>query len=275
MLQVMESSDSKLAYINHQLSLLKERMTQEQSRLNTMMEKKDRKIQSQNHLIKKMKNLIEMQKFQMTTGGCQIVHKQINFKMGEAKEPLPTIGDSSKLKVELNTDDDVYTEARSHTSSLKRQSKFIKGASRPKLFASKNISSNLQPSVSCQNLSKISHTNLSAASCENLFANPTHQLKPAVPSRRNVNQKLYNDMSDQDSGFWSVKSDNRGNDSNEARFKRRESYQRAISIESPSKESLLLKSKQETTRTIDENSNIDLKSHLTRFSSYSYLPNVC
>ena len=147
-----------------------------------------------------MKTLIELQKFQLKTGGCKVFNYESNSRLNEAKKPVPTIivEDTDKLIVEPNYLDDVHTPA----VSLRRQSKFMKGAERPKLFVPKKLSSkrNVQPSVSCQNLSTDSYKNLSNSSCDNLG-------KPPVPSRQSVNQKLYCDnTSDQDSGFWSFRS---------------------------------------------------------------------
>ena len=137
-----------------------------------MIEKKDQKIKSQTQIIKKMKNLIEMQKLQMKTGGCKIYCDEISYKMLGANKSLSTIlvEDTSKIEEEPKTDDDIKTEARSQSSTLKRQSKFMKGAARPKLLVSKNLSYNnsIQPSVSWQDLSTMLHTNLSVPSCENL-----------------------------------------------------------------------------------------------------------
>ena len=223
-----------------------------------------------------MKTLIEMWKFQIKTGGCQVFIYESNSRLNETKKHVPTIivEDTDKLIVEANYLDDVRTPA----VSLRRQSKFMKGAERPKLFSPKNLPAkrNVQPSVSCQNLSTASYKNLSNSSCENLG-------KPPVPSRQSVNQKLYSDNnSDQDSGFWSFRSGKYEKDdvknescSRNGNFKRRESYQRAINIESPGYRSSFLKSRHETPRTIKEENTIYFKSQLTRFSSHSHLPNVC
>ena len=232
------------------------------------MEKKDRKIKSQKHLIKKMKNMVEMQKFQLQTGGCDVFDDDINFKLSNANKSLPTIlvEDTNEVKECPKTDEDTKIEARSHSSTLRRQSKFIKGAERPKLFVSPNRQN--QPSVSWQDLSSILHKNLSESSCENLLTIPKESVKPAIPSRINVNQKLYNEStSDHDSGVWSVRSCNGELESSKEKFRRRESYQKAVTIDYPSKGRLLARSKH---KTIAESNSYDLK----RFSSYSHLPNV-
>jgi hypothetical protein len=62
-----EKADSNLYFINQQLSSLKERMIKEQTRLNKMIEKKDKKIQSQSVIIQKMRTLIELQTFKIKT----------------------------------------------------------------------------------------------------------------------------------------------------------------------------------------------------------------
>jgi hypothetical protein len=69
----------------------------------------------------------------------------------------------------------------------------MKGAARPKLLVYKNLSSNnsIHSSVSWQDLKTMIHTNLSAPSRENLSTIPTQSLRPAVPSSKNVKQKLY------------------------------------------------------------------------------------
>jgi hypothetical protein len=54
------SVTSSLIYINQQLVMLKEKMAKEQMRLNTLIEKKDIKIKSQNDQIIKMKSLIKL-----------------------------------------------------------------------------------------------------------------------------------------------------------------------------------------------------------------------
>ena len=61
--------------------------------------------------------------------------------MSEANKSLPTIlvEDTSKIEGEPNTDDENKTETRSQSSTLRRQSKFPKGATRPKQYAAKCI----------------------------------------------------------------------------------------------------------------------------------------
>ena len=139
-------------------------MIQEKSRLSVMIEKKDRKSMSQNHLINKMNNLIEMQKFQLQTGGCDVFDDEINFQLSSDNKSLPTIQveDTTEVKERFKSDEDTKTEARSHSSTLRRQSKFIKGTERPKLYVSPNRQN--QPSVSWQDLSSVLHKNLSESS---------------------------------------------------------------------------------------------------------------
>ena len=62
MFQVRHTSNYNLTYINQQLAMLKEKMVKEQMRLNTLIEKKDIKIKSQNDQIIKMKSFIKCQK---------------------------------------------------------------------------------------------------------------------------------------------------------------------------------------------------------------------
>ena len=129
------------------------------------------------------------------------------------------------------------------------------------------------PSVSWQDLSTMLHKNLSAPSCENISAIPTQALRPAVPSRKNVNQKLYSDSpSDQGSGVWSGISSNVNMDATKERFKRTESYQKTVTLEVPIRGRLLARSQ---SKTIYETTSLDITSQLSRFSSYSKLPNIC
>jgi hypothetical protein len=151
----------------------------------------------------------------------------------------------------------------------------MKGAARPKLLVSKNLSSNnsIHSSVSWQDLKTMIHKNLSAPSRENLSTIPTQSLRPAVPSRKNVKQKLYSDSpSDQSSGVWSERSKYLNMDANKESFKRRESYQKAVNLEFPSRGRLLATSKH---KTISETTSLDITSQRSRFSSYSNLPNIC
>ena len=224
-----------------------------------------------------MKYLLEMQKFQMKTESCTILYNEISYNIYKANESLPTIlvEDTCKLEEEPKTDDETITEARSQSSTLKRQSKFMKGAARPKHLVSKNSSSNnnMHQSLSWQDLSKMLHKNLSAPSCENLSSISTKSLKPLVPSRNHVSQKLYSDnLSDQDSRVWSGRSCNGDMNTPKERFRRRESYQKAVNLEYPNRGRLLARSKH---KTIAEDSSLDMTSQLSRFSSYSNLPNIC
>ena len=212
-----------------------------------------------------------MHKFQMKTGGCKLVHNKINFKMSEANKSLPTIlvEDTSKIEEEPNTDDETKKEARSQSSTLRRQSKFTKGAARPKLLVSKHSSSNnsMHPCGSWQDLSTMLHKSLSAPSRENLSTIPTQSLRPANPSKKNVNQKLY---SDNTSGVGSGRSSNGDIDAtkDKERFKRRESYQKVVNLKFPSRVRLLARPKH---KTITETTSLDITSQLSRFSSYSNL----
>ena len=135
MFQVRHTSNYNLAYINQQLAMLKEKMVKEQMRLNTLIAKKDIKIQTQTDQIIKMKSLINCQKSRK----ADIPEKNcLSIK----------VEDSSMLRVENERLHDFYAQGKSHTTSLKRQPKFTKGSERPKFH---NTINKMRPAMSCQN----------------------------------------------------------------------------------------------------------------------------
>ena len=122
-----------------------------------------------------------------------------------------------KIRIENERLHDFYAQAKSHTTSLKRQPKFTKGSERPKFH---NTINKMRPAMSCQNLSTLtkvskSHDlfpNLLASSCENLSEDLTKQ---AILMRKKSNLKLHSDViSDKDSGFGSFRSDKLTNNNN-------------------------------------------------------------
>ena len=251
-----ETADSNLAFIHHQLSLLQDNMTQEQRRLSNIIQKKNKKIQSQKHLIRKMKNQIDMQKLQMNDD-LDIFHDKAFKKTSQSNKSLPTIivEDTNEMKEEPTPD-----ETRSYSTTLRRQSKFTKGAERPKLFVLKGSAcrSQNQPGVSWQNLSQTLNKNLSAESCRNIPRAEREMVKSRV--------KQSESPSDGDSGVWSGRSCNDDVDMEHSkdRFRRRESYQRAVTAECQGKARVLAKMRHKTI----------LETNLKRFSSYSHLPDV-
>jgi hypothetical protein len=184
--------------------MLKEKMVKEQMRLNTLTEKKDKKIKSQNDQIIKMKSFIKCQKSRK----ADIPEKNcLSIK----------VENTSMLRVENERLHDFYAQGKSHTTSLKRQPKFTKGSERPKFHNSMN---KMRPAMSCQNLSILTQAtrpydsppNLMASSCENLSADST---KTAILTRKTLNLKLHSDIiSDKDSGFGSFRSDKLTNNNN-------------------------------------------------------------
>ena len=191
-------------------------MTEEQRRLSNIIQKKDKRIKSQNHLIRKMKNQIEMQRLQMSE------EHPIFFKTStDSNMSLPTIlvEDATEMTENPMTNNAGTREPRSHSTTLRRQSKLTRGAERPKLFIlrGRGDKRNNQPGVSWQHLSQILHKNLSQEYTRNLST----EGKETVKATQGVGRKEKQSESDVDSGVWSGRS---CNDEVEDR-RRRKSYQ--------------------------------------------------
>jgi hypothetical protein len=153
--------------------MLKEKMVKEQMRLNTLIEKKDIKIKSQNNQIIKMKSFIKCQKSRRA---------EITEKTGISIK----VEDISMIRVENERLHHFYAQGKSHTISLKRQPKFTKGSERPKF---QNTINKMRPAISCQNLSTLKQVTRSFDSPQNLMASSSDII------------------SDKDSGFGSFRSD--------------------------------------------------------------------
>ena len=212
-----------------------------------------------------MKNQIELQKLQMSDGLC-IFNNKMFPNDSQAKESLPTIivEDTDETEEKPKTEDVGISETRSHPTTLRRQSKFTKGAERPKLFISKGSASSRQnqPRVSWQDLSQTLHKTISGGSSRNVLTNEKERVRDRQGARRGVKQS----ESDVDSGVWSGRSCNDDVDMecSRDRFRRRESYQKAVTTECQGKARILAKLKHKTI----------LETNLQRFSSYSHLPDV-
>ena len=191
-----------------------------------------------------MKNEIEMQRLQLSEEH-PIFDDEMFFKTSLANMSLPNIliEDATEMTAKPKTDNEGMREPRSHFTTLRRQSKFTKGAERPKVNNLKGSGSSRQnqPRVSWQDLSQTLHKNLSAGSPRNVLTNG----KEEVRSRQGERITMKHSESDVDSGVWSGRS---CNDDMDYR-RRRKSYQ---SWSSPRHNNIL------------ENS-------LQRFSSYSHL----
>ena len=201
-----------------------------------------------------MKNLIEMQKLKLITDRCPGMDKVSKSGNTETLLPLPIIlvEDTSRLTVDADYSlDGVHSEERSQTVTLRRQYKFMKGSERPKLLPQTN--KNIQASVSYQNLSTSFCKNV-PNSCDEATYMPY--------------SGIYSNM-DLESIGSQAPDENQYN--NKTKFKRRESYQRAISIEPSRKKS----SKHKLKKTIQEEGILPTKMQLTRFSSHSNLPRMC
>ena len=240
MIQEKQLADSNLAFINQQLAGLKERMTKEQKRLNKLLEKKEKKIQCQSVIIQKMKTLIELQKckIKMEDFSTPIIVDQFEPSPNPYK-PVPTIiiEDTNLLHTTNNNlvkhKDTDHKDAKGHPVNLKRQTALIKkGSERPKFTTITHHFQSSKPirsSISCQNLSY-------------------YQTKPKIPSRANVNAKLYNTAnhkkepqptkpseysnlqtlhSDDDSGHWSLDNNRR----KQHALIRTDSYEKALELD--------------------------------------------
>ena len=196
----------------------------------------------------------------------QIYDDEMFFKTSLANMSLPNIlvEDATEMTAKPKTDNEGMKEPRSHFTTLRRQSKFTKGAERPKLFISKGSASSRQnqPRVSWQDLSQTLHKTISGGSSRNILTNEKEILRDRQGARRGVNQS----ESDVDSGGWSGRSCNDDVDMecSRDRFRRRESYQKAVTTECQGKARILAKLKHKTI----------LETNLQRFSSYSHLPDV-
>ena len=211
--QVRETTDSNLDFILHQLYLLKAKLTEEQRRLSNIIQRKDKKIKSQKHLIRKMKNQIEMQSLQIS---------EEFFKISTVNNmSLPTIlvEDATEMTEKPVTNSEGIREPRSHSTTLRRQSKLTRGAERPNLFIlrGRGDKRNNQPGVAWQHLSQILHKNISQQYTRNLST----EGKETVKATQDVGRKEKQNESDVDSGVWSGRS---CNDDVEDR-RRRKSYQ--------------------------------------------------
>ena len=113
MFQVRQTSAYNLTCINQQLALLKEKMIKEQKRLNTLIEKKDEQIKSQNDQILNLRN---MSKSQQSKRADTPEKSGISIR----------IADSSKLSDKTERLHDFYAHTKSYTTSLRRQPKFTK-----------------------------------------------------------------------------------------------------------------------------------------------------
>ena len=118
-----------------------------------------------------------------------------------------------------STEDLGLAETRSYSTTLRRQSKFTKGAERPKLFILKGSASSKksQSRVSWQDLSQTLHKNLSSGS----FTNVPRGEEEIVRARQCERRTVKHSESDVDSGVWSGRS---CNDEMDYR-RRRKSYQ--------------------------------------------------
>ena len=156
----------------------------EQKRLNSLLEKKDKKIHGQSIIIQKMKNLIELQKLRIKTEDFSTLVSEDQQNPGQPTFlaiPTIVIEDTNLLACPSHTSllrntEPGKKEERGHQVNLKRQQVLTKKSSeRPRITTANH--NHLKSSLSCQNLSFILE-------------------KPQVPSRTNVNVKLYGPIYD-------------------------------------------------------------------------------
>ena len=194
-----------------------------------MMEKNDKKIQGQSVIIQKMRTLIELQKFKIKTEDfSSLLSEEISNTSQNNFYPIPliVIEDTNLLStghdnIAKQTDTNINME-KTHPVNLKRQTALIKkGSERPKITVAPNF--------------QLNNPMKGSISCHNLFFSQT---KPQVPSRANVNAKLYGltnhntesqatNHSDDDSGHWSLPA----NDKKPHNIIRTNSYEKALGLD--------------------------------------------
>ena len=177
--QVKSAYDNNLAYISQQLAMLREKMLREQVRLKNIIEEKDKKIKSQDRKIMKLKSVIELQKSQVV-----------------ATKPCTC---DSNTTMEKTKADNLYSNYRGNTVSLRRQPKFTKGSERPSSV------SKIRQTYSCQNISLLGieknpkdASDISLKLSENHFPVNSQALTTQKPNSYII--------SDKDSGFGSFRS---------------------------------------------------------------------
>eukprot|EP00092_Neocalanus_flemingeri_P033295 GFUD01036208.1.p1 GENE.GFUD01036208.1~~GFUD01036208.1.p1 ORF type:complete len:522 (-),score=68.95 GFUD01036208.1:124-1689(-) len=214
--KIQREADLKLSQIWHQLLFLQGNLSKEQLRLNQLLQDKENIIQSQRQEISKLRQAVEIAE---KVSSVSLTAKNNNGSFRRAKrernsvtknpqhtsstdESSPSPSSTPKprqLIRQLSNDnkdpsDKQSKELLSASVSLTRQNKFTKGSERPKL---KSTNSTGTPAPCINDESKGPKGILKQSSNPTTPVQP--QIKPPVPSRTKINEKLKGTISSDDS----------------------------------------------------------------------------
>jgi len=199
--KIKQEADLKLSHIWHQLLLLQGNLSKEQLRLSQLLQDKENIIQSQRQEISKLRLALEVaekansvnQQSKLNNGSFRRAKRERSSVTKNPQHTSSTEDSSSSpsstpkprlLNRQLSNDNKESSDKQSKELlgagvGLTRQNKFIKGSERPKLKCSSNTMQ--EESKSPRGILKPLNSQVKPVQM---------QIKPPVPSRSKVNEKL-------------------------------------------------------------------------------------
>jgi len=215
--KIRREADLKLSQIWHQLLFLQGNLSKEQLRLSQVLQDKENIIQSQRQEISKLRLAVEIaekvnsmnQAAKNNNGSFRRAKRERNSVTKNPQHASSTDDSSSspsstpkprQLIRQLSNDNKDPTDKQSKellsaSLSLTRQNKFTKGSERPKL-KSTNSTGSTTPSTNDENKSP---KGILKQSLNPSTPSVQPQIKPPVPSRSKINEKLKGAISSDDS----------------------------------------------------------------------------